>query len=132
MTKIPRRKFLHLAAGAAALPVIARPARAQSYPTRPVTIIVPFAPGGGADVSARIAGEYLSRALGQRFVIENFPGAGGTTGSIRAMRATPDGYTIDVGHIGTHAIAVWLYPQLAYKPDVDFEPIGLIVENPIL
>ncbi len=130
--KLQRRKFLHLAAGAAALPAVTRSARARSYPTRPVTIIVPFAPGGGADVSGRIVGEYLSRALGQRFVIENFPGAGGTTGSIRAMRATPDGYTIDIGHIGTHAIAVWLYPNLAYKPDVDFAPIGLVVENPIL
>ena len=130
--RFPRRKFLHLAAGAAALPAITRRAWARSFPTRPVTIIVPFAPGGGADVSARIVGEYLSRTLGQRFVIENFPGAGGTTGSIRNMRATPDGYTIQVGHIGTHAIAVWLYPQPAYKPDVDFAPIGLIVVNPIL
>src|SRR5215475_1612293 len=130
--RLPRRKFLRLVAGAAALPAVTRRAWARSYPTRPVTIIVPFAPGGGADVSARIAGEYMSRTLGQRFVIENFPGAGGTTGSIRAMRATPDGYTIDIGHIGTHAISVWLYPQLAYKPDIDFEPIGLIVENPIL
>jgi tripartite-type tricarboxylate transporter receptor subunit TctC len=129
---LPRRKFLHLAAGAAAVPAIARSAWARSYPTRPVTIIVPFAPGGGADVSARVVGEHLSRTLGQRFVIENYPGAGGTTGSIRAMRATPDGYTIDIGHIGTHAIAVSLYPQLAYKPDVDFAPIGLVVENPIL
>jgi len=128
--KLPRRQFLRL--GAAALPAVARPALARSYPSRPVTIIVPFAPGGGADVSGRIVGEYLSRALGQQFVIENFPGAGGTTGSIRAMRATPDGYTIDIGHIGTHAIAVWLYPNLAYKPDLDFAPIGLVVENPIL
>ena len=132
MSKIPRRKFLHLAAGAAAVPALTRSAWARSYPTRPVTIIVPFAPGGGADVSARIVGEHLSRTLGQRFIIENFPGAGGTTGSTRAMRATPDGYTIDIGHIGTHAIAVSLYPQLAYKPDVDFAPIGLVVENPIL
>ena len=130
--RLPRRKFLHLAAGAAAVPAITRLAWARSYPTRPVTIIVPFAPGGGADVSARVVGEHMSRTLGQRFVIENFPGAGGTTGSIRAMRATPDGYTIDIGHIGTHAIAVSLYPQLAYKPDVDFAPIGLVVENPIL
>jgi tripartite-type tricarboxylate transporter receptor subunit TctC len=129
---LPRRKFLHLAAGAAAVPAITRLAWARSYPTRPVTIIVPFAPGGGADVSARVVGEHLSRTLGQRFIIENYPGAGGTTGSIRAMRATPDGYTIDIGHIGTHAIAVSLYPQLAYKPDVDFAPIGLVVENPIL
>src|SRR5437660_221346 len=132
MSKIPRRKFLRLAAGAAAVPALTRSAWARSYPTRPVTIIVPFAPGGGADVSARIVGDHLSRTLGQRFVIENFPGAGGTTGSTRAMRATPDGYTIDIGHIGTHAIAVSLYPQLAYKPDVDFAPIGLVVENPIL
>jgi tripartite-type tricarboxylate transporter receptor subunit TctC len=130
--KLPRRTFLRLAAGAAALPAMPRVARAEAYPTRPVTIIVPFAPGGGADVSGRIAGEHMSRTLGQRFVIENFPGAGGTTGSIRAMRANPDGYTIQVGHIGTHAISVSLYPHLAYKPDVDFAPIGVVVENPIL
>jgi tripartite-type tricarboxylate transporter receptor subunit TctC len=74
----------------------------------------------------------MSRTLGQQFVIENFPGAGGTTGSIRAMRATADGYTIEMGHIGTHAVSVWLYPQLAYKPDVDFEPIGLAMEAPLL
>src|ERR1700737_5437550 len=110
--RLPRRKFLHLAAGAAALPAVPRRAWARSYPTRPVTIIVPFAPGGGADVSGRVVGEHMSRTLGQRFIIENFPGAGGTTGSTRAMRATPDGYTIDIGHIGTHAIALSLYPQL--------------------
>jgi tripartite-type tricarboxylate transporter receptor subunit TctC len=74
----------------------------------------------------------MSRTLGQQFVVENFPGAGGTTGSIRAMRATPDGYTIEMGHIGTHAVSVWLYPQLAYKPDVDFEPIGLTMETPLV
>jgi tripartite-type tricarboxylate transporter receptor subunit TctC len=130
--RLPRRKFLQLVAGAATLPAVTHRARARSYPTRPVTIIVPFAPGGGADVTGRIVGDHMSRTLGQRFVIENFPGAGGTTGSIRAMRATPDGYTIQVGHIGTHAISVWLYPHLAYKPDVDFEPIGLAVENPIV
>src|ERR1700747_1963227 len=99
--KLQRRKFLHLAAGAAALPAVTRSARARSYPTRPVTIIVPFAPGGGADVSGRIVGEYLSRSLGQRFVIENFPGAGGTTGSIRGVRSTPGRSTLDSGHIAT-------------------------------
>jgi len=130
--RLPRRKFLKLAAGAATLPAVTRRGWARSYPTRPVTIIVPFAPGGGADVTGRIVGEHMSRTLGQRFVVENFPGAGGTTGSIRTMRATPDGYTIQIGHIGTHAISVWLYPHLAYKPDVDFEPIGLAVENPIV
>jgi tripartite-type tricarboxylate transporter receptor subunit TctC len=85
--KLPRRNFLHLAAGAAALPAVSRIAWAQAYPTRPVTIIVPFAAGGGTDVSARIVGDYMSRTLGQQFIIENVPGAGGTTGSIRAMRA---------------------------------------------
>ena len=130
--KLPRRRFLHLAAGAAALPAASRVAQAQAYPTRTVTIIVPFAPAGGTDISARVVGEHMSRTLGQQLIIENFPGAGGTTGSIRAMRATPDGYTIEMGHIGTHAISVWLYPNLAYKPDVDFEPIGLAMEQPLL
>src|SRR5205823_6795313 len=97
-----------------------------AYPTRPVTLIVPFAPGGASDVAARIIAEHLSRSLGQQFVIENVGGAGGTTGSIRTMRARPDGYTIQLGQMGTHAAAVALYPNLAYKPDVDFEPIGMI------
>ena len=130
--KPARRQLLQLMAGAAVLPAAQRIAKAQAYPTRPITIIVPFAPGGGTDVSARVAGEHMSHTLGQQFVVENFPGAGGTTGSIRAMRAIPDGYTIEMGHIGTHAVSVWLYPQLAYKPDVDFEPIGLTMENPLL
>src|SRR5262245_66464687 len=104
--KFPRRKFLHLAAGAAALPAMSRMASAQAYPARPVTIVVPFAAGGGTDVSARIVGEYMARTLGQQFIIENVVGAGGTTGSLRAMRARPDGYTILMGHIGTHAFSV--------------------------
>jgi putative tricarboxylic transport membrane protein len=130
--KLPRRKFLHLAAGAAALPVVSRFAWAQAYPTRPVTIIVPFAPGGTSDFVARIIAEHLSRSLGQQFVIENVGGAGGTTGSTRTMRASPDGYTIQLGQMGTHAAAVALYPNLAYKPDVDFEPIGMIAGLPIV
>src|SRR5262245_16698198 len=122
--KLPhRRQFLHLAAGAAALPALSRVAPAQAYPTRPVTIIVPFAAGGGTDVAARIIGEYMSRTLGQQFIIENVTGAGGTTGSTRAMRARPDGYTILMGRVGTHAFSVPLFPNLAYKPDADFEPI---------
>src|SRR3982074_2818114 len=122
--KLPRRKFLHLAAGAAALPDLSRIARAQTYPTRPVRLIVPFGPAGATDVVGRIVGEYLSRTLGPQFVIENVAGAGGTTGTIRTMRASPDGYTIEVGQMGTHAAAVAFYPNLAYKPDADFEPIG--------
>src|SRR5262249_57259321 len=77
--KPARRQLLQLMAGAAVLPAAQRIAKAQAYPTRPITIIVPFAPGGGTDVSARLVGEHMSRTLGQQFVIENFPGAGGTT-----------------------------------------------------
>ena len=124
--KLPRRRFLHLAAGAAALPAVARVARAQAYPARLITMIVPFAAGGGTDVAARIVGEHMSRTLGQQIVIENVAGAGGTVGSTRVMRAEPDGYTILMGQMGTHAAAVALYPNLAYKPDVDFEPIGMV------
>ena len=83
--KLLRRQFLHLAAGAAALPVLPRIARTQAYPSRPVTMIVPFAPGGATDVVGRIVGEYLSRILGQQFVIENVAGAGGTTGITRGV-----------------------------------------------
>src|SRR6266566_439316 len=130
--KIQRRQFLHLAAGAVALPAVSQITWAQTYPIRPITVVVPFAPGGTTDVVARILGEHLSRRLGQQFVIENVAGAGGTTGTIRAMRARPDGYTIQIGQMGTHAAAVAFYPDLAYKPDVDFEPIGLIAGLPIV
>src|SRR6202165_448073 len=110
--KLPhRRTFLHLAAGAAALPAMPRIARAQAYPTRPVTMIVPFAAGGPSDVAARVVSEHMSRTLGQQVVIENVVGAGGTIGSIRTMRARPDGYTIQIGHMGTHAVSVSLYPR---------------------
>jgi tripartite-type tricarboxylate transporter receptor subunit TctC len=130
--KLPRRKFLQLAAGAAVLPALARIARAQAYPTRPITAIVPFAPGGGTDVVTRIAGEHMSRTLGQQLVVQNIAGAGGTVGSARAMRADPDGYTILMGQMGTHAAAVALYPNLPYKPDVDFEPIGMVAAAPVV
>jgi tripartite-type tricarboxylate transporter receptor subunit TctC len=127
-----RRQFLQLAAGAVALPAVARVARAQTYPARPVTVIVPFAAGGATDVVGRIITDYFSRTLGQQFIIENVAGAGGTTGSTRTMRATPDGYTIQVGQMGTHAAAVAFYPNLAYRPDVDFDPIGMIAGLPIV
>ena len=127
-----RRQLLYLAAGAAALPAASRIAQAQVYPSRPVTMIVPFAAGGPSDVAARVVGEHMSRSLGQQLVVENVVGAGGTLGSIRAMRANPDGYTIQMGHMGTHAISVSLYPNLAYKPDADFAPIGLVAGTPIL
>jgi tripartite-type tricarboxylate transporter receptor subunit TctC len=128
----PRRTFLQLAAGAATLPAVSRIAWAQTYPTRPITMIVPFAAGGPSDVAARVVGEHMSRTLARQVVVENVAGAGGTTGSLRAMRASPDGYTIQIGHMGTHAVSVSLYPDLAYRPDADFEPIGIVVEQPIL
>jgi tripartite-type tricarboxylate transporter receptor subunit TctC len=130
--ELPRRRFLQLAAGAGALPVFSPDARAQTYPVRPIVMIVPFAAGGGTDVAARIAGEHMSRTLGRQLVVENVAGAGGTVGSTRVMRADPDGYTILMGQMGTHAAAVALYPNLAYKPDVDFEPIGLVCSQAVV
>jgi tripartite-type tricarboxylate transporter receptor subunit TctC len=129
---IPRRTFLSLVAGAAVLPTVPRIAQAQAFPTRPITVIVPFAPGGNTDVAARIVGDPMARTLGQQLVVQNIAGAGGTVGSTRAMRADPDGYTIEMGQLGTHAAAVALYPNLAYRPDLDFEPIGLASEYPLV
>ena len=125
-------RFTRLLAGAALLAASAGIAAAQDYPTRPITVIVPFAAGGPTDVIARIVTDNMSKTLGQSLVIENVVGAGGTTGATRAMRAAPDGYTIIMGHMGTHAASVALYPNLAYKPDVDFEPIGLAAGTPVL
>jgi tripartite-type tricarboxylate transporter receptor subunit TctC len=107
-------------------------ASAQPFPSRPITLIVPFAAGGGTDVTARIVGEHMSHTLGQRILIENITGAGGTTGSIRAMRANPDGYTIEMGNMGTHSTAVALYQNLGYKPDTDFAPIGVVHWAPVM
>ncbi|HET9534566.1 MAG TPA: tripartite tricarboxylate transporter substrate-binding protein [Mesorhizobium sp.] len=107
-------------------------AAAQSYPTRPVTIVVPFAAGGPTDIIARIVGEYFSKSFGQQFIIENIAGAGGTTGITRGAQAKPDGYTIMMGHMGTHGAAPALYPNLKYDPNKDFEPIGLAAGTPIL
>jgi tripartite-type tricarboxylate transporter receptor subunit TctC len=107
-------------------------AAAQSYPSRPVTIIVPFAAGGPTDIIARISGEYFSKALGQQFVVENVAGAGGTTGITRGAQAKPDGYTIMMGHMGTHGAAPALYANLKYDPAKDFTPIGLVAGTPIL
>jgi tripartite-type tricarboxylate transporter receptor subunit TctC len=130
--KLRRRQFLHLAAGTAALPALSRIARAQTYPARPITLIVPFPPGGSTDVAARIVGDHMSRTLGQQLVVQNITGAGGTVGSTRAMRADPDGHTILMGQMGTHAASVALYPNLPYKPDVDFEPIGMVTAFPLI
>ena len=117
---------------AAALALAATSASAQNYPTRPVTIVVPFAAGGPTDIIARIVGDHFSRTLGQQFVVENIAGAGGTTGISRLAQAKPDGYTIGMGHMGTHGAAPALYPNLKYDPVRDFEPIGLAAGTPIL
>jgi putative tricarboxylic transport membrane protein len=102
------------------------------YPSKNITLMVPFAAGGPTDVVSRIVGEPMSRTLGHQIIIENVVGAAGTTASTRAKRATPDGYTLITGHMGTHAASVALYPNLAYNPATDFEPIGMIAGTPIL
>jgi tripartite-type tricarboxylate transporter receptor subunit TctC len=124
----------HLAAAVVAMMAVAGigDARAQDYPTRTATVIVPFAAGGPADITGRIVADIFSRYLGQKFVVENVVGAGGTTGATRAARAPADGYTILSGHLGTNALAPAFYPNLAYDPQKDFEPIGLTAEYPEL
>jgi len=107
-------------------------AAAQDFPARPITVVVPFAAGGPTDVIARIAGDHMSKTLGQTLVIENVVGAGGTTGATRAARAANDGYTIIMGHMGTHAASVAMYPNLGYHPATDFEPIGVVAGTPVL
>ena len=111
---------------------VAASAAFAAYPERPITMIVPFAAGGPTDVTARIVGEHMSRTLGQQIVIENVAGAGGTTGISRAAAATADGYTIMMGHMGTHGAAPAVYPNLKYNPTRDFEPVGLAAGTPIL
>ena len=117
---------------AGALALFASVSLAQPYPSRPVTVIVPFAAGGPTDIIARISAEYFSKALGQQFVVENVAGAGGTTGITRGAQAKADGYTIMMGHMGTHGAAPALYANLKYDPAKDFTPIGLVAGTPIL
>jgi len=109
-----------------------RAAAEANYPTRPITLIVPFAAGGPTDIVARTISQHMAGTLGQPVVIENIAGTGGTIATIRAKRSTPDGYTIIIGHLGTHAAAVAVYPNLAYDPSSDFEPIGMVAGTPVL
>jgi tripartite-type tricarboxylate transporter receptor subunit TctC len=106
--------------------------QAQTYPFRSAAVIVPFSPGGPTDVTGRIVADILTHHLGKQFIVDNIGGAGGTTGSLRAARARADGYTLVIGHMGTHAAAPALYPDLGYNPEKDFEPIGLVAEQPQL
>src|SRR4030095_9447679 len=111
--KLSRRKFLHLAAGAAALPAVSRVTWAQAYPMRPVSIIVGFSAGGGVDMTGRLMGQWLSERLGQQFVVENRPGGGGNIATEAVVRAPPDGYTLLL--VGSwNVINVTLYDQLSF------------------
>lgn len=105
---------------------------AADYPTRPITIIVPFAAGGPTDILARLFGQSMSQSLGQPIVIENVTGAGGSIGAARVAHATADGYTLVMGNLGTHAAAVGLYENLTYDPRKDFEPIMLVASTPMV
>ena len=116
----------------AALGAFVAQAQAQTYPTRSITMIVPFAAGGPTDVISRIVTGHMAQTLGQSIIIENVVGAGGTTATTRAARAANDGYTLITGHMGTHAASVPLYPSLAYHPEKDFEPVALLAGTPIL
>ena len=116
----------------AGLTLFSAQAQAQSYPTRSITMIVPFAAGGPTDVIARIVTGHMAQTLGQAIIIENVVGAGGTTATTRASKAANDGYTLITGHMGTHAASVPLYPNLAYHPEKSFEPVALLAGTPIL
>lgn len=117
---------------AAALAALATASHAQSYPAKPLRIIVPFAPGGSTDIVARALGAKASESLGQGVIIDNRAGAGGNIGAEAAARAVPDGYTLFMGHVGTLAINPALYRKLPYDPIRDFTPITLAIASPLL
>src|SRR5215831_13809954 len=127
--KLPRRNFLHLAAGAAALPFAPHVARAQAYPSRPVRVIVPYAPGGPTDILARLIAQKLSEHFGKQFYVENIGGAGGNVGMGQGAKAAPDGYTMLVA--GTPmVINPTLYERVPFDPYKDFDPVTLAVTSP--
>jgi tripartite-type tricarboxylate transporter receptor subunit TctC len=129
--KLPRRKFLHLAAGAVALPTLPRFAWAEAYPTRPVRLIVPVAPGGAADITARLIGQWLSERLGQQFVIDNRPGGGANIGTEAVVRAPADGYTLlMIG--GYNAINATLYQKLNFNFIRDIAPVATLTRSSIV
>jgi tripartite-type tricarboxylate transporter receptor subunit TctC len=130
--KLPhRRQFLHLAASAAALPAASRTARAQTYPTRPITIVVPYAAGGSTDTIGRVMAERMKNSLGQPVIVEDVTGAGGTIAVGRVARAAPDGYTLSLGQNGSHVVTGATYaPQ--YDLLNDFVPVALISTYPFV
>ena len=121
-----------IAAALAAALAGAIPAKAQDYPTRPITLIVPYTPGGGNDAMARVVADKMSVALGQQIVIENRGGAGGSIATRQVARAAPDGYTLGLGGTGTLAIDPTLYPNVGYDPRKDFAPVGLIATSALV
>jgi tripartite-type tricarboxylate transporter receptor subunit TctC len=127
--KLPRRQFLHLVAGAAALSVVSRIARAQAYPTRPVRIIVPFPAGQATDTIARLMGQSLSERLGQQFVVDNRPGAGGNIGTESVVRGAPDGHTLLLVGL-SNAINATLYRKLNFNFIRDIAPVASIGGSP--
>jgi tripartite-type tricarboxylate transporter receptor subunit TctC len=126
--KLPRRKFLRLAAGAGVLPVASRVARAETYPSRPITVIVPFAAGGPVDTLARIVMDRMREILGQPIIIEDITGAAGSVGVGRVAHAAPDGYTLSIGIWSTHVVNGAVY-KLSYDVLNDFAPIALLTDN---
>jgi tripartite-type tricarboxylate transporter receptor subunit TctC len=127
--KLPRRRFLHLAAGAAALPAVSRVAWGQAYPTRPVRIVVGFPPGGGGDITARLIGQWLSERLGQPFIIENRPGAGSNIATEAVVRAPADGYTLLLA-TSPNAVNATLYENLNFNFVHDIAPVASIYNVP--
>jgi tripartite-type tricarboxylate transporter receptor subunit TctC len=127
--KLPRRQFLHLAAGAVVLPTFSRDAEAQAYPTRPITLIVPFAAGGIYSAVGRAVAERMKEALGQPIIIENVGGGDGSIGAGRAAHARPDGYTIVLGSMATHVLNGAFY-SLQYDLLNDFAPIAAVAASP--
>ncbi len=127
--KLPRRRFLHLAAGALGLPAAPRAASAQSYPSRPITMIVPYPPGGPTDTLGKILAERLRVSLGQPVIVENAGGAGGTIGVARVVRAAPDGYTINFSNVASHVFSSIVY-KLQYDTLKDLEPVALLTISP--
>lgn len=129
--KLPRRTFLHLAAGAAALPAMSRFARAQAYPTRPVRVIVPSSAGSATDIAARLMGQWLSERLGQPFIIENRVGAGGNVGTEMVVRSAPDGYTLLMVN-GGNAISATLYENLNFNFIRDIAPVASVMRTAVI
>jgi tripartite-type tricarboxylate transporter receptor subunit TctC len=127
--KLPRRNFLHLAAGAAALPAVSRVAWAQAYPSRPVRLIAPVAPAGASDITARLIGQWLSERLGQQFVIDNRPGGGNNIGTEAVVRAPADGYTLLMAAT-PNAVNATLYDKLSFNFLRDIAPVASIIRAP--